>query len=151
MVLSAWLVAMAAALLILGAVTTWSWLHAGVGLDAMFLVVWWMSVVWIIGAFLLRIASDVEVTTTELRWRTPLRQGTVPLHALRAVRTVIPFFPFWAVAVKTDDGARVWLMTEPASAQLVDHLRAVAPQLEVSWVARHMRGSLGMHSYTRVG
>jgi hypothetical protein len=148
------MVVMVAGLLFLGVLDTRLMLHGiGVGAGAGILIglVSVVGVAWVIGAFLLRIASDVEVTTGELRWRTPLRRGTVPLHELRAVRMVVPFFPLGAVAVETDDGTRVWLLTELATSQLVDHLRTLVPQLEVSWVARRFRGSAAMHSYTRLG
>jgi hypothetical protein len=143
-----WLI-MAAAFPVLGVVTAWLWLRAGIRpLELLLLVVQWVGIALIVSA-VLRVVRQADVTDSELRWRAPLRQGTVPLHALRRVRTIFVLL-FVAVLIEADDGTRVWFFAQPATSQLVEHLRELAPQLEVG---SRFLGLLSSrtHTYARLG
>jgi hypothetical protein len=111
-------------------------------------IVWWAALVLVVGGLLLRIPTQVDVTDSELRWRTPLRRGTVPLHALRRVRAI--YYPVLAVVIKADDNPGLWLFAQPATSELVEHLGALAPQLEVRSLPRG-RFSWRTYRYSRLG
>jgi hypothetical protein len=139
-----WLILVVVGAPIFGIVVTWPELRAGIGPQDVFLAVWWVGIAWVLSV-LLRVATHLEVTDSELRWRTPLRRGTTPLRALHRARTIILI---WAVVIDADDGTRVWLLAQPATSQLLDHLRVLAPQLQVGSLSWHWIG-WRMHRYTR--
>ncbi|MDQ1541895.1 MAG: hypothetical protein QOH29_2621 [Actinomycetota bacterium] len=51
-----------------------------------FSVFWIAAVVWNAYWFLLRVAYRVDLQDHELRWRAPLKSGTIPLDTLREIR-----------------------------------------------------------------
>ena len=132
-----------------GVVNTWAQLKGGIRPLGLLLVVASWAVIALVVSGVSRAVTQADVTDRELRWRAPLRRGEVPLSALRRVRTIFLVY-FMAVTIEADDGARVWFFGQPATSQLVEHLRELAPQLEVragspGWLSSRT------HSYTRLG
>jgi len=91
----------------------------------------------LIGLLVWRLALTLEVTATELRWRTAVRRGAIPLVELARVGPV-PVLSIGGVHhINT-----VWVMVSNGFTELVDDLRDTAPAMRVrlSVAVRRMPG-----------
>jgi hypothetical protein len=85
----------------------------------------------LVGLSLWRLAQTIELTASQLRWRTPVRRGALALSDIRAIRPV----PVMAVggvhAIETLDGTAVWMLVSRGFTEFVDDVRQSAGAVEV--------------------
>jgi hypothetical protein len=78
-----------------------------------------------------RVGLTLELTATDLRWRTPVRRGSVALTAIRAIRPV-PVMALGGVhAIETADGGSVWMLVSRGFADLVEDVAQGGRAVEV--------------------
>jgi hypothetical protein len=115
----------------------------------------WFTAIWICGAcwtaywLLLRLSYRLELTEDSLKWRTPIRSGSVPLYELVSIRPQT-----WGSNVlrfKLRAGPPLLIMTRKGSAPFADAVQRAAPGVDVrlGWQAafseRRPWGRSGFH------
>jgi hypothetical protein len=100
---------------------------AGVGIWATTAFAVYCSVLWALQArlFLFRNAYLLELTETELRWRSPLRSGSIPLADLTEIRP--SRLHSATMVLSTDRGDRAWMHTSADFGGFTAAVQAVAP------------------------
>jgi hypothetical protein len=88
---------------------------------------------WLVFAVLTvwRLAQTLELTDTELRWRTPVRRGAIELATVRGIRPV-PVLGLGGVhAIETADGTAVWMLVSRGFDDLVRDVTPTSGALDV--------------------
>lgn len=101
----------------------------GDGPPVWFAVLWLAALAWNAYWFLLRVCTEVEVSGGTLRWRTPLRRGSAPVSAVRAVRP--SRFGSQVAVIEVDGAPTLHVMARYGLAPLVIALRDAAPHAEI--------------------
>lgn len=95
----------------------------------------------------------LELTATELRWRTPLRSGVIPLDQIIAIRwktlgrsSSQNYTPAWNIRIEVRNGKRLQFVSNPDMAAFTDEIKAAALQVKVklppviAWARAGYRG-----------
>jgi hypothetical protein len=104
-------------------------LRGGEGPGVWFLVAFVGAWLWNAYWFLLRVCTEVEVDDRTVRWRTPLRRGSVPVGAVRSVRP--SRFGSQLAVVDLDGAPSLYVIVRYGFAGLTDALRAAAPHADI--------------------
>jgi hypothetical protein len=91
-------------------------------------LIWLLIAGWNLYWFLLRFAYAVDLEDDVLRWRAPLRSGTLPIATLRRVRSSRIFSNVQIMEI--GDGAPILVWAVKGVGQLMDALEAQRPGLD---------------------
>jgi hypothetical protein len=107
---------------------------------------WLAALGWNAYWWLVRISYRLDLNGDELRWLTPTRSGTIPLHQLRAIR---PYrFGRNVTVFEVGDGSSILVLTRRGFTDFTARVQAAAPHVTVrlNWYIRLIdRFSRGSH------
>lgn len=108
------------------------------------------------GASILTLTQAIvllELTAMELRWRTPLRGGVIPLDQIIAIRwnalgrsSSRNYNPSWNIRIEITDRRPLQFVSNPDMAAFTDEIKAAAPHVKVklppaiAWARAGYRG-----------
>lgn len=92
---------------------------------------------WLVYGFGFRVADRLELTASELAWRSPLWRGRVPLSRVRSMTDALPLVD--ALRISVQDAAPIYVRVGGGLSQFASRTERAAPHVRVT-LSRRLDG-----------